>query len=83
MYKPYKIGLKSVVTTSVITSSVTCNVAFSLKLNSVLVSLDLNDCASSPCAQGGTCIDLGEGFECRCPPQWEGKTCQIGKMTLS
>uniref|UniRef100_A0A3B4AHK7 Delta-like protein n=1 Tax=Periophthalmus magnuspinnatus TaxID=409849 RepID=A0A3B4AHK7_9GOBI len=34
-------------------------------------------CASSPCAQGGTCIDLEDGFECVCPPQWEGKTCQI------
>lgn len=39
---------------------------------------DLDECASSPCAQGGTCIDLEDGFECVCPPQWEGKTCQIG-----
>lgn len=46
-----------------------------------MFSSDLDDCASSPCAQGGTCIDLDDGFECVCPPQWEGKTCQIGKLT--
>lgn len=40
---------------------------------------DMDECASSPCAQGGTCIDLDNGFECLCPPQWAGKTCKIGK----
>lgn len=40
---------------------------------------DMDECASSPCAQGGTCIDLDNGFECVCPPQWAGKTCKIGK----
>lgn len=43
-------------------------------------SLDLEKCASSPCAQGGTCIELEGGFECVCPPQWEGKTCRIGEI---
>lgn len=42
--------------------------------------LDLDECASSPCAQGGTCIDREDGFECVCPPQWEGRTCQIGEI---
>lgn len=39
---------------------------------------DTDECASNPCPQGGTCIDLVNGFECICPPQWAGKTCQIG-----
>lgn len=43
-------------------------------------SLDVDECASSPCAQGGTCINLEDGFECVCPPQWEGMTCQIGEI---
>lgn len=43
---------------------------------------DMDECASSPCAQGGTCIDLENGFECVCPPQWVGKTCQIGKIEI-
>uniref|UniRef100_A0A667YJW5 Delta-like protein n=1 Tax=Myripristis murdjan TaxID=586833 RepID=A0A667YJW5_9TELE len=38
---------------------------------------DTDECASSPCAQGGTCIDKENGFECLCPAQWTGKTCQI------
>lgn len=43
---------------------------------------DLDECASNPCARGGTCIDLEDGFECVCPPQWEGKTCQIGEIQV-
>ncbi|KAJ8009230.1 hypothetical protein DPEC_G00086730 [Dallia pectoralis] len=39
--------------------------------------IDTDECASSPCAQGGTCINLDDGFECLCSPQWGGKTCQI------
>lgn len=39
---------------------------------------DTDECASAPCAQGGTCVDMDNGFECICPPQWAGKTCQIG-----
>lgn len=39
---------------------------------------DTDECASGPCAQGGTCVDLDNGFECICPPQWAGTTCQIG-----
>ncbi|XP_061667849.1 protein jagged-2b isoform X2 [Syngnathoides biaculeatus] len=35
------------------------------------------DCASNPCAWGGTCVDRDDGFECLCPPEWTGKTCQI------
>ena len=46
-------------------------------------SSDLDECASGPCAQGGTCIDLEDGFECVCPPQWEGKTCQIGRFSIN
>lgn len=49
-------------------------------LCSVDLIVDMDECASSPCAQGGTCIDLSNGFECVCPPQWVGKTCKIGKI---
>lgn len=40
---------------------------------------DKDECASNPCSYGGTCIDLENGFECLCLPQWTGKTCQIGE----
>lgn len=42
-------------------------------------SADIDECASSPCAAGGTCVDRVDGFECICPEQWVGATCQLGK----
>ncbi|GLD49694.1 protein jagged-2-like isoform X1, partial [Lates japonicus] len=32
-------------------------------------------CVSNPCANGGTCHEVPTGFECQCPPGWEGLTC--------
>lgn len=35
-----------------------------------------NLCASSPCANSGTCISLpGGDFKCHCPKGFQGKTC--------
>lgn len=42
-------------------------------------SADIDECASNPCAAGGTCVDQVDGFECVCPEQWVGATCQLGK----
>lgn len=42
-------------------------------------SADIDECASNPCAAGGTCVDQVDGFECICPEQWVGATCQLGK----
>ncbi|XP_065196194.1 uncharacterized protein LOC135827668 [Sycon ciliatum] len=39
--------------------------------------LDINECLSSPCANGGTCTSLVASFECSCPPAWAGETCSI------
>lgn len=44
---------------------------------------DIDDCSPNPCGHGGTCQDLVDGFKCICPPQWTGKTCQLGKNSLS
>lgn len=35
-------------------------------------------CVSNPCANGGTCHEVSSGFECQCPPGWEGPTCAKG-----
>lgn len=40
---------------------------------------DIDDCSPNNCSHGGTCQDLVNGFKCVCPPQWTGKTCQLGK----
>lgn len=39
--------------------------------------LDINDCISSPCKNGGTCVDGVNSFQCFCQEGWEGKYCQI------
>ncbi|XP_029688534.1 protein jagged-2-like isoform X3 [Takifugu rubripes] len=36
---------------------------------------NINDCASSPCRNGGTCIDGINAFQCVCPDGWEGRLC--------
>lgn len=51
-----------------------------LMLN-VLISLsihtDLNECLSNPCLNGGACQDLPAGYNCLCPPGFEGINCQL------
>lgn len=38
--------------------------------------INIDDCASSPCKNGGNCTDLINGFECHCQPGYKGKFCQ-------
>ncbi|XP_068444759.1 protein jagged-1a-like [Clinocottus analis] len=32
-------------------------------------------CLSSPCLEGGSCVETSRGFECRCAPGWSGPSC--------
>ena len=43
-----------------------------------LVSLfsDSDECAKTPCAHGGKCINIQGGFLCDCTPGWQGRTCE-------
>lgn len=38
--------------------------------------IDINECDSNPCKQGGTCIDGNATFTCKCPPGLAGATCE-------
>uniref|UniRef100_A0A2P2I491 Delta-like protein n=1 Tax=Hirondellea gigas TaxID=1518452 RepID=A0A2P2I491_9CRUS len=38
--------------------------------------INVDDCVSSPCKNGGTCVDLVNGFQCVCGLPWEGTVCQ-------
>ncbi|XP_026535959.1 fibulin-7-like [Notechis scutatus] len=35
-----------------------------------------SDCASRPCANGGTCVDAVPRYSCLCPSGWSGSNCQ-------
>ncbi|XP_017571984.2 protein jagged-1a [Pygocentrus nattereri] len=37
---------------------------------------NINDCESSPCRNGGTCIDKVNVYQCICADGWEGPQCE-------
>ncbi|XP_077985321.1 dorsal-ventral patterning protein tolloid-like [Glandiceps talaboti] len=45
----------------------------------LLVQADINNCAGKPCRNGGTCIERAFDFNCECPKEYSGKTCDIGR----
>ena len=45
------------------------------------IAVDEDDCAGSPCHHGATCIDRVAGYECRCPGEFSGVNCQLGKLS--
>uniref|UniRef100_H2XZ81 EGF-like domain-containing protein n=1 Tax=Ciona intestinalis TaxID=7719 RepID=H2XZ81_CIOIN len=42
------------------------------------VCSDIDECASSPCQNGGVCVNLKNKFRCDCPPNIQGTTCTNG-----
>ena len=38
--------------------------------------LDANDCAGSPCNNGGVCIDGIATYTCKCPEGFNGSDCE-------
>ena len=41
----------------------------------ILCENNIDDCASNPCQNGGQCMDLVNDFQCSCPGNFSGKTC--------
>ena len=39
---------------------------------------DIDDCASNPCQNGGTCNDGVNSYTCDCVPGHAGDNCEIG-----
>ena len=44
--------------------------------------LDIDECGSNPCENGGTCSDGVNGYTCNCNPGYDGDTCNNGKIIL-
>ncbi len=38
-------------------------------------SQNINECASNPCLNGGTCVDIINGYTCTCPQYYNGTNC--------
>ena len=41
-------------------------------------SLDIDECASRPCQNGGTCNDGINQYNCDCVPGYSGGQCETG-----
>ena len=40
--------------------------------------IDINECASNPCQNGGTCTDAVNGYTCACVAGYTGSDCETG-----
>ena len=42
--------------------------------------IEINECASQPCFNNGTCTDLVDGYECHCYYGTLGQYCETSNM---
>ena len=57
------------------------------KLDSVVIQIichyivDIDECASNPCQNAGTCTDAVDGYTCGCVAGYNGDNCETGMST--
>ena len=56
-----------------------CNFVEGQVIGKNMFVLDIDECASNPCLNGGTCLDQENGYICNCPPGFTGVHCDNGK----
>ena len=47
----------------------------------VFVLIEMDECDSNPCGNGGTCNDYINEFNCTCASGYEGTLCETGNLT--
>lgn len=45
------------------------------KVDEIVTKLTEDNCESMPCQNGGSCMDIYDGFVCKCTDSWTGQTC--------
>ena len=47
----------------------------------VFVLIEIDECDSNPCGNGGTCNEYINEFNCTCAGGYEGTLCETGNLT--
>ena len=46
------------------------------------IFIDIDECASSPCQNGGSCTDEVNGYTCNCIAGYDGTDCETGNNAI-
>ena len=47
----------------------------------IIFPSDIDDCSSSSCLNGATCVDGVNSFKCQCVKGYDGDRCENGKSS--
>ena len=51
-------------------------------MKNLILVLDVNDCMSNPCVNGGNCTDGINEYNCACVLGYTGTDCETGKSAV-